>query len=337
MIGSAGHAAAVVAISDGRSGTDEAVRSAATLAGCADAPLHIIHALDIIGQPLPEALGTLAALKHIIEHADESLRDQLQRSAPGALAGHRVIAHHNVTEALLRYAREQRLSMIVSVPDMLRDPQARPAECAPFVLAELTRAPVMIVKRPLRTASGRVLIALDSSGADESAVQAMIECIMSVYEAGIRGQDQHGVGAGDAGTQPPLQVELVFTAVDPAECAGEERVSRHTSLWARALADRGQAPPRWSVAWSEQPGRHLRRRAADPDLDLLLLHRSQVSVPFQYDVLDSVLAAALEVASCPVLAHPSRIRTPLRPSGVLQGDQDPRHVLAGAGLMAVSA
>lgn len=336
-MGSTGHAAAVVAISDGRSGTDEAVKSAATVAACADAPLHIIHALDIIGQPLPEALSTLASLKYIIEHADEALRDQLQRSAPGVQAGARVIAHHNVTEALLRYAREQRLSMIVSVPEMLRDPQARPAECAPFVIAELTRSPVMIVKRPLCTRSGRVLIALDSSGTDEATVHTMIECIMAVHEAGITPTEQHGSVIGDGGGRPSLQVELVYTALDPAECTGEERVRWHTSLWARALAEHGEAPPRWSVAWSEQPGRHLRRRAADPDLDLLLLHRTQATAPFQYDVLDNVLASALDVASCPVLAHPSRVRTPLRPGSGLEGDREPPNALLSPGVMTVPA
>src|SRR5690606_9849546 len=143
----------------------------------------------------------------------------------------------------------------------------------------------------------------------EGTVHAMIDCITSLYDAGIEARHSERDRVATPHAVPALQVELAFTALDPRECAPQERVKRHTAVWARALAERGEAPPLWSIAWSERPGRHLRRRAADPDLDLLVLHRSQVDALSHYEVLDSVLASAVEVASCPVLAHPTRVRT----------------------------
>lgn len=292
--------AAIVGLSDATPGTDAGVRAAARVAVSTGAPLHVLHALDIVGQPLPVAVRTLAELKNTIELTDSALREQLQRCAPSGASARRVIAHHGMTEAALRHTREHRVNMIACAPGMLSDPSARVADGAAS-LAELLRCPALIARRPLRAGSGRVLVSLGTTGMDAVNVAEMVDCIIALHASADVMNDE----------RPPLAVELSFTVLDPRECATQERTREHTAQWTRALAARGHAAPRWSVAWSERPGRHLKRRAADPDLDLLVLHRSRMDCLAHYEVCDSVHASALQVASCPVLLYPTRVRAPL--------------------------
>lgn len=102
----------IVALTDLSPRSDETLRVAARLAGSGGAELHVVHALDVIGRSLREAIRPLH--EGLVPRAEDALRAQIRRSLPehpGPV--HATLDPRHPVRAVTDVARQARAHLVV--------------------------------------------------------------------------------------------------------------------------------------------------------------------------------------------------------------------------------
>jgi nucleotide-binding universal stress UspA family protein len=153
----------ILAVSDLTPGSDEALSTAAGIAVRKGAELHVVHAMEIVGMPLREALHTDVGRR--IRDAESALAEQVRRAVPD----HCPIAScaldfQRIQDSVLLRAREVGADLLVLGAADPPPPGGAGHLRALHGLVGLAPVPCLLVRSPLGHALARVLVPLSAGG-----------------------------------------------------------------------------------------------------------------------------------------------------------------------------
>jgi len=238
--------------------SDAVVRGAAALALGSGAALHVVHALDMIGMPLREAVTALetGADRRARGTLDEQLRRVLGRAPDAAPPA---VDFRCAPAALLERARELDAGVVVvgaGPPGAGED-----AAGTPFRVAARSARPVLVLRGPLHWPPRSVLYPVEEPGACGDALRHACDWL------------RRACPPPPAGTSP-MELLVLHAAHGPeaspdgaAALARAARRAGHRRLRVTGIRDpRHGRPP-------ATPAGHVLDWAGRMGPDLLLLHR----------------------------------------------------------------
>ncbi len=247
----------ILAVSDLTPASDGALASAAVLALRAGAELHVVHAMEIVGMPLREALHSDVGRR--IQDAESALARQVRRAVPDALApASRALGFHKVQDTVRVRAREVGADLVVFGAADPRTPGGARHLRALEDVAGAAAAPCLLVRDPLVHPPARVLLPLSAAEVGEGVLADACDWLASIEPAAIH--------------RPATELQVLHVASGPREWRDLAPALDRELRWAggqRQWSTRLRI--RRAVRWSAIAHMEILRVAAEEPPDLVLL------------------------------------------------------------------
>ncbi|HEU4556498.1 MAG TPA: universal stress protein [Longimicrobium sp.] len=277
----------ILAVSDLTPGSDAALSTAACLAGRTGAALHLVHAMEIVGMPLWEAVQTDVGRR--IRDAEGALAEQLGRALPdGCVAASCVLHFRSLHAAVPQRARDVGAGLVVLGTADRGSPGVLRMQALANAVAGST--PTLLVHAPLDHPPRRALLPLSAAEAGTGVLADACDWLTTLADPGRAELRVLHVASG-----PRQWRQLAAALDDEVRWAGEQRQWFGTLRITRGV--------RWSVAADEE----ILNAAAETAPDLVVLGPG-------CGVADSSVCARdarvtlLGNLPCPVLLLPGTLR-----------------------------
>jgi nucleotide-binding universal stress UspA family protein len=285
---------AILAVLDLTDGSDEALATAARLAGLTGSSLHVVHSMEVVGMPLWEAIQTDVGRR--IRDAKSALAEQLLRAVPGGCTVTScALDFHNLQDSILLRAREAGADLIVFGAADPRTPGGARHLGALQDVAEVSAIPCLLVRKPLHHPFGRVLLPLSAAEIGQGVLADACDWLASL--------------AGPARSGRPLtELQVLHVASERREWREHSAELDRELDWARDQRQwTGCLRMRRSIRWSAAAHMEILSAAAGqaPDLVLLGPGCGTASSPDHARAARMVLLRRLP---CPVLVLPGTLR-----------------------------
>lgn len=288
----------ILVASDLSRSSDPVVRAAAELADQTGAELHVLHAIEILGNPFWEATFDLVRLQSVIHEARTRLHDQLRRVLPsGVNAGSVQLDYQAAHAAILQRAKEVRADLLVIGPHRARMPGSHMLGTTAQRVVEEAAMPCLVTRGPLPFPLRRILVPVG-----EPDVQRGLLATVGEWIARVRSQQE--LRKATEGSTELRVLHVVRSSPDWRAFSPE--IAREI----RALGDHpwvaGRLRLHRAIAWSRTPAEEIVRMADDASVDLIGMG-VRGHGPLLRALLGSVSSAVLRRASAPVLLFPPRM------------------------------
>jgi nucleotide-binding universal stress UspA family protein len=152
-------------------GSEILVRTAAAIAARAGAELHAIHAFDLQGLPGPDAVEPPPGFPERVRQAEHRLEEQVRAAVPaGPLRVHTRVVIRTPHQAILEYARDAGVDLVVVGPHRGGATGARFLGTTADRVARTSRVPVMVVQGEPAVPFRRIGVPTDLSGPGRGAL-----------------------------------------------------------------------------------------------------------------------------------------------------------------------
>lgn len=280
---------AVLVASDMSEGSDEVVRTAASLAAVAGARLQVLHVMELEAAPYVEMAGLDASFPGRVEAAERTLQEQVGRVVGDRVPASGKVVIDTVHRALLAEAEEVGAGLIVLGPHRKRPIADGMLGSTADRVIRGSGVPSLIVRGELRFPLRRVVTPFDMSEAARQAVRVAADWSGTFGEGG----------------------ELRVVHVVPKAFIGDEfhidvpAIERALHEHVEAALEGGERPIEVAeeVVWGEQPADDIVRYAADQRADLIVL-ATHGRGAFKRLLIGSVASHVVRHARGPVLLVP---------------------------------
>lgn len=218
----------IVVGTDLSEGSDEILRAAGQVAAGSAAPLHVVHALDV----LPGAGGSGGTYDEQVRDAERLLDERIRHVVPAGVAVHRHVEGSPPDGLISGWADRSNAGLIVVGPHVRRSGPARLlGSTAERVLGDAS-VPCLVVRAPIVVPARHVVAAVDPAHTVGPVLQAAIQWALLFGDAegsgGVpRVSALYVTGGRDGGPPPPLQVALRLAL---ARAGAADRVAAQIAL-----------------------------------------------------------------------------------------------------------
>lgn len=173
----------IVVGTDLSEGSDAVIRAAGQVAARSAAPLHVVHALDL----LPGAGGSGGSYNEQVRRAERLLDERVRLVVPPGVGVHRHVEGSPPDGLITAVADRVDAGLIVVGPHVRRaGPAGLLGSTAERVLGE-TSVPCLVVRAPLALPASHVVAAVDPAHTVEPVLDAAIQWALLFGDAGAGG------------------------------------------------------------------------------------------------------------------------------------------------------
>lgn len=170
----------IVVGTDLSEGSDALIRAAGQVAAGSAAPLHVVHALDL----LPGAGGSGGTYDEQVRHAERLLDERIRHGVPPGVAVHRHVQGSPPDGLITGWAERVNAGLIVVGPHVRRAGPARLlGSTAERVLGD-AKAPCLVVRAPMVVPASHVVAAVDPAHTVGPVLDAAIRWALLLGGAG---------------------------------------------------------------------------------------------------------------------------------------------------------
>lgn len=170
----------IVVGTDLSAGSDELIRAAGQVAARSAAPLHVVHALDVV----PGAGGSGGSYDEQVRHAERLLDERIRGVVPPGVAVHRHVEGSPPDGLITERADRVNAGLIVVGPHVRRaGPAGLLGSTAERVLGD-ARVPCLVVRAPVAAPASPVVAAVDPAHTVGPVLDAAIQWALLFGDAG---------------------------------------------------------------------------------------------------------------------------------------------------------
>ena len=170
----------IVVATDLSEGSDELLRAAAQVAARSAAPLHVVHAVDL----LPAGSGLGGNQQEQVSQAERMLDERIRQVVPPDVAVHRHVEGSPPDRAIIEWADRVNAGLIVVGPHVRRAGPARLlGSTAERVLGD-ARVPCLVVRAPVAAPASHVVAAVDPAHTVGPVLEAAIRWALLFGDVG---------------------------------------------------------------------------------------------------------------------------------------------------------